>query len=147
MSDEAIQGGTQKALPHVVTALIAKRAEIAGQIEHLQGQVRRLTVDLDHVEETLRLFAPEIDVASISPRPVPPMHHAFRGETSRIVLESLRKAVGPLSATQLTERVMRERGLNLNDAKLRRTMTHRVGACLRHWKRERGVIRSMPGLG
>jgi hypothetical protein len=142
---EPIQDGTQKALPHVVTALIAKRAEIAGQIEHLQGQVRQMTLALDHVEETLRLFAPEIDVAAISPRPVPTMHHAFRGEVSRIVLESLRTAVGPLSTTQLTERVMRERGLTLNDKRLRRTMTHRVGACLRHWKRERGVIRSMPG--
>ena len=55
------QDGTQRPLPHVVTPLIAKRAEIAGHIEHLQGQVRQLTVALDHVEETLRLFAPEID--------------------------------------------------------------------------------------
>ena len=30
-----------KALPHIVTALIAKRAELAGQIEHLQGEVKR----------------------------------------------------------------------------------------------------------
>jgi hypothetical protein len=147
MSDAPIQDGTQKALPPVVTALIAKRAEIAGQIENLQGQVRRLTIDLNHVEETLRLFAPEIDVAAISPRAVPVMHHAFRGEVSRIVLESLRTAVGPLSTTQLTERVMRERGLDLNDTRLCRVMGQRVGACLGHWKRERGVIRSMSGPG
>jgi hypothetical protein len=71
MGNELIpQDGPQKALPHVVTALIAKRAEIAGQIEHLQGQVRRTTVDPDHVEETLRLFVPDIDVVAISPRPV-----------------------------------------------------------------------------
>jgi hypothetical protein len=138
---------TTKALPHVVTAVIAKRAEIASQIENLQGQVKRLTVDLDHVEETLRLFALEIDMDAIAPRRVPAMHHAFRGETSRIVLESLRKATGPLSTTQLTERVMRERNLDLNDAKLRRTMGQRDGAYLGHWKRERGVIRSMPGPG
>jgi hypothetical protein len=136
---------TTKALPHVATALIAKRAEIAGQIEHLQGQVRRLTIDLDHVEETLRLFAPEIDIGAISPRPLPPMHHAFRGETSRIVLEGLRKAAGPLSTTQITERVMRERNLDLNDARLCLAMSKRIGACLNHWKRERGAIRSMAG--
>src|SRR5712671_4694777 len=94
-----------RALPHVVTALIAKRAEIAGQIEHQQGELKRLTIALDHVEETLRLFAP---------RPVPPAHHAFRGEVSRIILESLRTAVGPLSTTQLTERVMKARALDAN---------------------------------
>lgn len=62
---------TTKALPHVVSALIAKRAEIVGQTEHLQGQVKCLTIDLDLVEETLRLFAADIDVQAIAPRPVP----------------------------------------------------------------------------
>ena len=136
-----------KALPHVVTALIAKRAELAGQIEHLQGQVRQATVALDNVESTLRLFAPDIDMASIAPRPVPPAHHAFRGEVSRIILEGLRQASGPLSTTALTERVMRERGLDLNDTRLKQTMGRRVGACLNHWRRVRGVVKSMPGPG
>jgi hypothetical protein len=81
-----------KALPHVVTALIAKRAELAGQIEHLQGQVRQAAIALDNVESTLRLFAPDIDMASIAPRAVPTAHHAFRGEVSRIILESLRSS-------------------------------------------------------
>ena len=49
-----LHDSTAKALPHVVTALSARRAEVAGQIENLQGQVKRLTVDLDPVEETLR---------------------------------------------------------------------------------------------
>jgi hypothetical protein len=138
---------TTKALPHVVTALIAKRAELAGQIEHLQGQIRQATLALDHVEEALRLFAPEIDIAAISPRPVPTAHHAFRGEVSRIVLESLRTASGPLSTTAITDRVMRDRGLDLSDIRLHKTMQQRVGACLNHWKRVRGVIRSLPGPG
>ncbi len=136
-----------KAFPHVVTALIAKRAELAGQIEHAQGEVKRLTIALDHLEETLRLFAPDIDVAAISPRAVPPAHHAFRGEVSRIILESLRTAPGPLSTLQLTARVMQERGLDQNDKRLSRTMRQRVGACMNHWKRVRGVVRSIPGPG
>src|SRR5665213_759902 len=119
-----------KALPHVVTALIAKRAELAGQIEHAQGEVKRLTIALDNVESTLRLFAPDIDMASIGPRPVPPAHHAFRGEVSRIVLEALRDSIRPLSTTELTDRVMKERGLDVTDRALARTMSRRVGACL-----------------
>ena len=76
-----------KAVPHVVTALIAKCAELPGQIEHARVEVKRLTIALDHVEETLRLFAPDIDVRDIGSRPVPPEHHAFRGEVSRIASE------------------------------------------------------------
>ena len=51
-----------RALPHVVTALIEKRRELAGKIEGLQGQLKQAVVDLDNVESTLRLFAPEIDL-------------------------------------------------------------------------------------
>ena len=43
-----------KALPHVVTGLIAERQEIAGQIESLQAKFRQVTLDLDHVEASLR---------------------------------------------------------------------------------------------
>jgi len=136
-----------KALPHVVTALIAKRAEVAGKIENLQGQLKQAVVDLDNVESTLRLFAPEIDMEAIGTRKVPPAHHAFRGEVSRIILEALRKTTIPLSTTDLTERVMKERGLDLNDVALRRTMGKRIGACLNHWRRVRHVVKSIPGPG
>ena len=76
-----------KALPHVVTGLIAKRAEIVGRIENLQGQLKAAVVDLDHVEASIRIFDPEIDMEAIGARRVPPAHHAFRGEVSRIILK------------------------------------------------------------
>ncbi len=75
--------------PHVVTALIRKRAEIAGQIEHTQTQLRQLVIDLDNLDATLRLFKPDIDLEEIRPKPLPPRHHAFKGEVSRIVLDTL----------------------------------------------------------
>ena len=81
---------------HTINALIRKRAEIAGQIENLQGQLKKAALDLDNVEATLRLFAPTIDMTAIGPRRVATAHHAFRGEVSRIVLETLRVATAPL---------------------------------------------------
>jgi hypothetical protein len=132
---------------HVIGGLIRKRAELAGLIENLQAQLKKAVVDLDNVEATLRLFAPDIDLSAIGPRRVPVAHHAFRGEVSRIVLESLRTAMRPLSTIELTERVMAERGLDLNDLALKRTMSRRVGACLRHWEKTRGALRGMPGPG
>lgn len=147
MTDTHVVSVPDKALPHVVTGLIAKRAELAGVIEHLQAKVRQATVELDHVEATLRIFQPDIDLMAIGVRPVPPAHHAFRGETSRIVLAAIREAGRPIDTTAITERVMQERGLDRNDAGLFRTMSKRVGACLRHWEKQRGAIRSMPGAG
>jgi hypothetical protein len=42
-----------KALPHVLTALIAKRREIAGQIEDLQRRMKLAVTELDNVESPI----------------------------------------------------------------------------------------------
>ena len=72
--------------PHVLTGLISKRAEIAGQIEYTQDKLRQLMIDLDHVDAAIHIFDPSVELEDIKTRPVPPQHHAFRGEVSRIVL-------------------------------------------------------------
>jgi len=82
---------------HVVSGLIAKRAELAGKIESLQAQVKQAVIELDHIDAALRIFDPNIDLEAITPRRVPNAHHAFRGEVSRIVLEALRKTRRPMS--------------------------------------------------
>lgn len=94
-----------------------------------------------------RLFAPDIDMEEIGPRRVPPAHHAFRGEVTRMLLQALRNATRPLTTTEPAERVMQERGLDMNNVQLKRTMGRRVGASLNHWKRVRGLVTSMPGPG
>lgn len=135
-----------KALPHVVTGLIAKRREIAGKIEDLQRQLKLAVTDLDHVEASIRIFAPDIDLGEHGPRPVPPPHAAFKGEVSRILLETLRKTPAPMSTQDLTRVLMRERGLPYDDLKARRTILRRVSSSLISW-RSRGVVKSSPGPG
>ncbi len=126
---------------HVVTALIAKRAELAGQLDAAQAEVRRLIIDLDNLDATLRLFKPDIDLAEIKPKPLPPRSAAYKGEVARIVLGTLRAASAPMTTEQLAEHVMAERSLNASDKRLLRTVSKRVGACLRHY-RNKGVLRS-----
>jgi hypothetical protein len=135
-----------KALPHVLTGLIAKRREIAGRIEDLQRQLKLAVNDLDHIESSIRIFQPDIDLTEYGPRPVPPPHAAFRGEVSRILLESLRKADMPLSTADLTRVLMAERGLPHDDLKARKTILRRVSAALINW-RHRGIVKSSPGPG
>ncbi len=135
-----------KPLPHVVTALIEKRRELAGKIEDLQRQTKLAVCELDHIEASLRIFKPDIDLAEHGPRPVPPPHSAFKGEVTRILLETLRKAGRPMNTRDLTEVLMRERGLPWDDLVTRRVITQRVGTCLGHWVKK-GALRSSPGPG
>lgn len=130
--------------PHVLTGLIQKRREIAGQIEAAHTQLRQRIIDLDNLDATIRLFDPDIDLEDISPKPLPPRHSAFKGEITRIVLETLRAADKPLTAQDIAKYVMAERGLNTADKRLVKLMGKRVGACLRHW-RAKGIINSTIG--
>jgi hypothetical protein len=77
---------------HVISGLIAKRAELGGRIEFAQAELRQMLIDLDSLDATIRLFDPEIDLVEIKPKPLPARNQAFRGEVSRIVLGTLRKA-------------------------------------------------------
>src|ERR1700726_3581016 len=98
---------------HVISGLIAKRAELAGRIEAAQAELRQMLIDLDSLDATIRLFDPEIDLVEIKPQPA--RNQAFRGEVSRIVLGTLRKAGKPLPTYEIALHVMASRGLNTVD--------------------------------
>lgn len=103
---------------NVVSGLMRKRGEIAGQVEHTQTALRQLIIDPDNLDATLRLFVPDIDLEDIRPKPFPPRNAAVRGELSRIVLSLLRQSSKPLTAHHIAHHVMAERGLNTADTKL-----------------------------
>ena len=132
--------------PHALTGLIAKRSEIAGQIEHTQDKLRQLVIDLDHIDASIHIFDPSIELEEIKARPVPPRHQAFKGEVTRIVLATLRNAKKPLTTADIAQRVMAERGLDTANLRLLKTMQKRTGACLRHWE-HKGVASKQPGAG
>ena len=130
---------------HVLSALRSKRAELAGQIDALQDQLRQAMIDVDHVDSTLRLFDPDIDLDEIRPKPLPPRHHAFKGQVTRSILAMLRSD-GAMDAKTITIRLMAERELNVNDKVLCKTMQKRIGAALRNL-RERTLVQSWSGSG
>ncbi len=131
---------------HVLSGLIRKRAEIAGQLEAAQMQVRQLVIDINSLDATIRLFDPDIDLKAIKPKPLPPRHTAFHGQVARIVLDVLRETGTTLTTHDVTLRVMAARSLNAADPRLTWTVQKRVGASLRHL-RVRGTVRSEIGSG
>jgi hypothetical protein len=105
---------------------------------------RRLLVDIE--DATIRMFAPDMDLTEIKPKPMPPRHTAYEGEVACIVLVTLRDAGRVCSNQELTMHVMAERGMNTGDKRLVKTVSKRVAACLRH-HRNKGLIKSAKGLG
>jgi len=80
---------------HVVAALITKRAELAGLIEHHRKEMGRLADDLAHLDATLKLFSPEIDLRTIRIKAHRVRNRFFRpGDCQRMVFDIFREAQG-----------------------------------------------------
>jgi len=97
---------------HVVSALVAKRGELAGEVQRRQRELRRLDEQLGHLDAAIRLFAPEYDLGAIRPRERRRGQQGFApGECQRLVLETLREAAEPLSDGALKRAVAARQGL------------------------------------
>lgn len=97
---------------YVVSGLVAKRAEMAGLIDHHQKQIAQLGTDLAHLDATLKLFAPEMDLRSLRAKEHRERNHYFApNEQPRFVLDTLRQAGEPLTTAALAERAIALKGL------------------------------------
>jgi len=129
---------------HVLSGLIAKRAELAGKVETLQREMRETVLAIDHIDAAIRMFDPDADLDDIKPR-LPPRQQAFRGEVSRLVLNALRKAERPMTVSELALLVLAGRGLVADDKPFLRVLGRRVAACHRHL-RKKGLVRLTRGI-
>lgn len=132
--------------PNTVAGLIEKRREISGQIEHHQRILNDLIIDLDHVDHTIHIFAPDLDVSLASPKAFPARHGAYRGEMQRFVLGALRNATKPVTCLEIAVEVVKGRGLDPNDPRAVSLIRKRVNACMFRMV-QKGLAKEVPASG
>jgi hypothetical protein len=131
---------------YALEALKRKRADMTGEIARCHAQLAKLSDDLEHLDATIRLFAPDFVQESVLPKVfMPPASWSKRGEMSRAVLSILRIAKGPLSTREIAAMIVQQRGLE-HDKGILDVMTRRVGHVLRD-KRASGLVRSVEETG
>ena len=97
---------------NVLNGLVAKRSELAGEVEHHRRELERLAQALGHVEATIQLFDPSYELEAIPTRKRGSRRQWFGpGECQRLVLEVLRDALEPLSGRTLAREVVARKGL------------------------------------
>ena len=132
---------------YMVTGLVKKRAELAGELSATHDRLRELVDQLEHLDATLRIVAPDVEVEAIRPKAFrPPDDWSKRGQMSRLVLSILRQSKEPLTSREIAAQMLLERAMSPDDARMLRTMTKRVGAALRE-QREKGRVQSEDGPG
>jgi hypothetical protein len=123
---------------YALAALKDRRAAIAGEISSLESRLRYLRQMVEHVDGTLRLFAPNLDPGAIpEKKPYRRVKLFNAGELNRLILGALRKAEKPLSTAQVAAAVVKELGYGPEAAK---SMANRVRANLSYLLRKRGLV-------
>ena len=99
--------------PHVVSALVAKRGELAGEVQRYRRELWQLDEQLGRLDAAIRLFAPDYELGSVRPRQRRRGQRRFgQGACQRRVLEMLRDASGPLSDRQVAAAVAASKGVD-----------------------------------
>jgi hypothetical protein len=134
---------------HVVSALVAKRAELAGIIDQLQHQLDQYRADLTHIDGVLRVLATELDPETIRPkRPYRRNRYFARNELSRLCLGVFRTAAGePLSIDDIAEQVITAKGFDPADGILRAAIRDQVGDITKRLHRRGEVEKIGQGRG
>jgi hypothetical protein len=108
------------AQPIVVSALIAKRAEISGYIEGMERKIKNWRARLAHIDATIEVFSPETDTDAIPPKRTYARSNYFKhGELARLCQDQLRKAEGkPRPTAEIVTAIASDRGLPIENRAL-----------------------------
>jgi hypothetical protein len=114
--------------PNTVSGLVAKHKELLALREKYKTEIKKLTVDIDHLDASIRLFDPNADTYAI--KEYVTKHRAEKGSVKRFVLSTLREASEPMTSRQITELWVADRGLSADEATMN-IIRKRIGACIK----------------
>ena len=134
---------------HIVSGLIARRAELAGVIDQLQHQLDQHRADLSHIDGVLRILASDLDPETIRPKRTYRRSRYFgRNELSRLCLSAFRIAAGePLNSDDIAGQVITTKGFNAGDAILRAAIRNQVGSIVKRLHRDSKIEKIGAGRG
>ena len=96
---------------HVLSALIEKRREMAGQIDVRNKEIKAIKADMAAIDQAIKVFDPEFDIRTIKGKVIrKPNAYFARGESTALLLDVLREAKRPLTTTEIVDEAARRKG-------------------------------------
>jgi hypothetical protein len=125
-----------------ILALRRKRARLAGEIEAAECRLVGLRLSLAQIDAVIRIFEPASNPELIAAiRPAGACGLFFRhGQQTRLALDALRKAGGPMRARSVAEYAMTAKGLPVDAGEVRAKITEQVRTALGRLEK-RGMVR------
>lgn len=110
--------------------MLRKRAEMARDVRALRDALADKLIAVDHLDASIRIFNPAIDLSDMPEKSALPVTTTFRGELQRFLLTTLRHSAEPRDTLELAVVLMQARRLDTADRILFRLISGRVGHCL-----------------
>ena len=99
---------------YALSALRNTRASLASELVQLKRQLRHKKEALGHVDATLRLLDPTVDINAIPNKRIVKRIKLFRqGELGRMILKVLREANGPIGTAAIVSGVLAAGGMGI----------------------------------
>jgi len=135
---------------HIVSGLVAKHTELVGIIQFHQTEIERVAATLKHVDATLKLFSPELDLRTLGARryrksSVGGFTRFKSKESHTLVLDQLREATEPLTATMICTTIIAARGME-DTQELRLSINRTLTGTLRRLAK-RGLVKEVGRAG
>ncbi len=105
--------------PHVITALVAKHAELSGRLSAIGKEAENIKAALVHVAAAIHLFSPAYQIGSIIPRKTHKRRNEnfSKGGYIRHAMDVLRDAKEPLSVREIARLALERQGVHNPDNK------------------------------
>lgn len=96
----------------VISGLVSKRSEVAGQIISCQAEITRLQDALSHLDGSIKVFSPEYDLRTIKAKRTNKRNQYFaQGEAQRMTLDVMRESGKPLNSREITAQLLERKGI------------------------------------
>lgn len=99
---------------HVISALIKKRSELSGEIEHYEKLLKEYRENLTSIDKTIHIFDDSYDLRTIKSKKVVRNSYFASGEATKMVLDVLRTANEPLRTDEISDIVASKKSLFLD---------------------------------
>jgi len=121
---------------HVVSALVKKRSELAGEIEHYEKIIKECRENLTSIDKTIHIFDDSIDLRNIKSRKVIKKGYFSNGEATKLILDILRTSANPIKTSDLVDILADKKSLSFSNNKERYSFSKNVSVALNNiWKR------------
>ena len=112
--------------PMVLYALVNKKSELTGEILELKKKLSKIETDLLHINESIRIFDPYLDV-KVPPKKINPVDSVSfeKGELRRLILLSIDDKNYTIS-TAIYENIAIKKGIDISISKIRQLFIKKV---------------------